>query len=71
MYVGKPVMVVNGAYRGLRAVMEALDTDSFSVTIKIDQVSMHVYINCISLCDHEQFEVTCSSISVYTVHVHI
>jgi transcription antitermination factor NusG len=36
--VGKPVMIVNGAYRGLRAVMERLDEKSFSVTVRIDQV---------------------------------
>ena len=38
VHTGKPVKVVNGAYRGLRAVMESLNTDIFSVTIRIDQV---------------------------------
>ena len=38
LLVGKPVMIVNGAYRGLRAVMERLNEKSFSVTVKIDQV---------------------------------
>ena len=38
LYVGKPVMMVNGAYRGLRAVMERLNEESSSVTVKINQV---------------------------------
>ncbi len=37
-YAGKPVMVVNGAYRGLRAVLESVDVDNFCVSIRIDQV---------------------------------
>ena len=35
---GKPVLVVNGAYRGLRAILEALDTAKFCVSVRIDQV---------------------------------
>lgn len=35
--IGKPVMVVNGAYRGLRAVLESLDADNFCVSVRIDQ----------------------------------
>ena len=31
-------MIVNGAYRGLRAIMERLNEKSFSVTVRIDQV---------------------------------
>ena len=38
MYIGKPVLVVNGAYRGLRAILESLDTDNFCVSVKINQV---------------------------------
>ena len=42
VHVGKPVMIVNGAYRGLRAVMERLNEESSSVTVKINQVHVHV-----------------------------
>ena len=35
---GKPVLVVNGAYRGTRAILEALDTANFCVSVRIDQV---------------------------------
>ena len=42
LYIGKPVMIVNGAYRGLRAVMERLNEKSSSVTVKINQVHVHV-----------------------------
>ena len=35
--IGKQVLVVNGAYRGLRAVLESLDTEHFCVSIRIDQ----------------------------------
>ncbi|XP_064400616.1 DNA/RNA-binding protein KIN17-like isoform X2 [Halichondria panicea] len=35
--IGKSVQVVNGAYRGHRAILEALDTKNFCVTIQIDQ----------------------------------
>jgi len=38
LHAGKPVLVVNGAYRGLRAVLESLDTDNYCVSIRIDQV---------------------------------
>ena len=31
-------MIVNGAYRGLRAIMDRLNERSFSVTVRIDQV---------------------------------
>ena len=37
--VGKPVKVVNGAYRGLRAVLEGLNTARFCVSVRIDQVT--------------------------------
>ena len=37
---GKPVMVVNGAYRGLRAILEGLDTAKFCVSVRIDQVTL-------------------------------
>jgi hypothetical protein len=35
---GMPVMVVNGAYRGTRAILESIDVDNFCATVKIDQV---------------------------------
>ena len=35
---GKPVMVVNGAYRGHRAILEGLNTAKFCVSVRIDQV---------------------------------
>ena len=35
---GNPVLVVNGAYRGTRAILESIDIDKFCATIKIDQV---------------------------------
>ena len=42
-------MVVNGAYRGLRAVLEALDTAKFCVSVRIDQVNYsHVLCTCIT-----------------------
>ena len=31
-------MIVNGAYRGSRAVMEELDVDNYCVTVRIAQV---------------------------------
>ena len=31
--------VVNGAYRGLRALLESIDIDNYCATVKIDQVS--------------------------------
>lgn len=34
---GKPVMIVNGAYRGPRAIMEGLDAEHFCVSVRIDQ----------------------------------
>ena len=37
-FAGKPVMVVNGAYRGVRAVLETMDTSNFCVSVRIDQV---------------------------------
>ena len=40
--LGKPVMVVNGAYRGNRAVLKSIDVDRFCATIKIDQVMLHL-----------------------------
>lgn len=35
--IGKPVLVVNGAYRRTRAILEALDTANFCVSVRIDQ----------------------------------
>lgn len=35
---GKPVLIVNGAYRGTRAVLEELDVDNYCVRVKITQV---------------------------------
>ena len=46
---GKPVLVVNGAYRGLRAVLESLDTEHFCASIKIDQVRLMCHVlKCIN-----------------------
>ena len=39
---GKPVLVVNGAYRGSRAVLEELDVDNYCVSVKITHVSMSI-----------------------------
>ena len=39
---GKPVLVVNGAYRGSRAVLEELDVDNYCVSVKITHVSMPI-----------------------------
>ena len=36
--IGKPVLVVNGAYRGTKAILEALDTARFCVSVRINQV---------------------------------
>ena len=36
--VGRMVMVVNGAYRGTKAVLEAINTEKFSVTVKLAEV---------------------------------
>ena len=40
-------MVVNGAYRGLRAILEGLNTAKFCVSVRIDQVCtyIHTYIH--------------------------
>ncbi len=46
---GKSVQVVNGAYRGHRAILEALDTKNFCVTIQIDQVRL-IYEYTINQC---------------------
>ena len=42
-YIGKPVMVVNGAYRGLRAILEGLNTAQFCVSVRIDQVCIYTH----------------------------
>ncbi len=42
LYVGRPVQVVNGAYRGLRAIMESINVSQFSATVKIDQVRLEI-----------------------------
>ena len=36
------MLIVNGAYRGLRAILEGLNAEHFCVSVKIDQVS-HKY----------------------------
>ncbi len=44
------MQVVNGAYRGHRAILEALDAKNFCVTIQIDQVCrMYVYTTSVIL----------------------
>ena len=35
------MLVVNGAYRGHKAILETLDTSNFCATIRIDQVSLY------------------------------
>ncbi|XP_065829474.1 DNA/RNA-binding protein KIN17-like [Oscarella lobularis] len=35
--VGKPVLILNGAYRGLRAVLKKLDIDNYCVDVEIDE----------------------------------
>lgn len=35
---GRPVKIVNGAYRGEEAILESLDADNFCVTLKIATV---------------------------------
>ena len=50
--IGKPVLVVNGAYRGTKAILEALDTAKFCVSVRINQVyySLIVYLHGYILC---------------------
>ena len=43
-------MVVNGAYRGLRAIMERLNEKSFSVAVRIDQVVCVCVCVCVYVC---------------------
>ena len=72
IHVGKPVMVVNGAYRGLRAIMEGLNTDSFSVTIKIDQVChLHMYTVYSSYHFHFIYMYMYGGYMVNSTHVHV
>ena len=63
VHTGKHVKVVNGAYRGLRAVMESLNTDNFSVTVRIDQVGhlLLSYVRFVNGC-------VCACVT-YIVHV--
>ena len=35
------MMIVNGAYRGTKAVLEAINTEKFSVTVKLAEVNNH------------------------------
>lgn len=35
--IGKPLLVVNGAYRGTKATMVALNAEKFSVTVKLEE----------------------------------
>lgn len=36
--LGRMVLIVNGAYRGTKAVLEAINTEKFSVTVKLAEV---------------------------------
>lgn len=44
-------MVVNGAYRGSKAILKSLDAKNFCVTIVIDSVTLQLQITkiCISI----------------------
>lgn len=35
--LGRPVLIVNGAYRGMKALLESIDVKNFCATVKIDQ----------------------------------
>ena len=35
------MLIVNGAYRGTKAVLEAINTDKFSVTVKLAEVGSY------------------------------
>ena len=37
--LGRMVLIVNGAYRGTKAILESINTDKFSVTVKLAEVS--------------------------------
>ena len=53
-------MVVNGAYRGLRAILEGLDTAKFCVSVRIDQVTL-IQLRTIHFVTE-----SCSCLLVYT-----
>ena len=43
------MLVVNGAYRGLKAKLLSLNEKKFSVTIEIQQVRIYTYIVLLSM----------------------
>lgn len=43
--LGRMVLIVNGAYRGTKATLEAINTEKFSVTVKLAEVR-HVEVMC-------------------------
>jgi DNA/RNA-binding protein KIN17 len=42
--IGKKVLVVNGAYRGLEAVLEDIDSETFTAKISISSVSLVLFL---------------------------
>jgi len=45
LLLGRMVLIVNGAYRGTKAVLQSIDTEKFSVTVKLAEVNS-------KLCHH-------------------
>ena len=39
--VGKTVLIVNGAYRGTKAILKSLDIDNYCVSVKLDEGPCH------------------------------
>ena len=48
--IGKPVLIVNGAYRGHRATLESLDEKHFVVAVRIAEVRFRDFI--LIICGH-------------------
>ena len=38
IFLGRMVLIVNGAYRGTKAILESIDVEKFSVTVKLAEV---------------------------------
>ena len=38
LLLGRMVLIVNGAYRGTKAVLQSINTEKFSVTVKLAEV---------------------------------
>ena len=46
------MLIVNGAYRGTKAILEAINTEKFSVTVKLAEVRNITVVNCVHTCSN-------------------